>query len=413
MHKIFKYLTIFFGIVLLASCSGKTVQQEHSNKDAKLSAAMARHVVDDSQNELYTRFNYSPVSGLGYEKGINRRDPSSIIKVGDLYYVWYTYCRDTRYSWLNADIWYATSPDGEHWTEQGSAVERGADGSWDDFSVFTVNILVAEDKYYLTYQAEKKDGYGINTIGMAKSDSPDGPWEKLAQPILKTGTGGKWKPDPARPGRRIDLEPGEWDSAAIHDPGVIPRWGKYWLYYKAHGLGNHMPADSKWGVAVADHPEGPYVKSPLNPITNSGHEIWVWPWKDGIAAIVDWAGPEKGTVQYSEDGENFYVKASLEDIPPAGGAYIADKFDDPENGLGFNWGLAHYGRSDWTFLVRFDCDLKQGNKKKLDWKQFPHYLVIRDVMRDPEVFGVAPGALLGRKYQSNIKSKKKNKPYDK
>jgi hypothetical protein len=38
------------------------------------------------------------------------------------------------------------------------------------------------------------------------------------------------------------------------------------------------------------------------------------------AAIVDWAGPEKDTVQYSEDGVNFYVVASLEDIPPAGGA---------------------------------------------------------------------------------------------
>ena len=228
----------------------------------QLSAAMQRHVVDDSHNELYSRFNYTPVTGLGYEEGVSRRDPSSIIKVDGLYYVWYTRCLDTKSTWLNADIWYATSPDGINWTEQGPAVERGPDGSWDDYSVFTTNILVADGKYYMTYQAEKKDGYGINAIGMAKADSPAGPWQKLPEPILTVGSGGKWKPDPKRPGKRIDLERGEWDSAAIHDPGVIPRWGKYWLYYKAHGLGDHMPADSKWGVAVADHPEGPYVKAP-------------------------------------------------------------------------------------------------------------------------------------------------------
>ncbi len=50
--------------------------------DRTKSAAMRRHVVDDSENELYTRFRYSPVKGLGYEPGVNRRDPSSIIKVG-------------------------------------------------------------------------------------------------------------------------------------------------------------------------------------------------------------------------------------------------------------------------------------------------------------------------------------------
>jgi hypothetical protein len=42
-----------------------------------------------------------------------------------------------RYKWLNADIWYATSPVGVHWTEKGPAVKRGPKGSWDDFSVFT------------------------------------------------------------------------------------------------------------------------------------------------------------------------------------------------------------------------------------------------------------------------------------
>jgi len=165
------------------------------------------------------------------------------------------------------------------------------------------------------------------------------------------------------------------------------------MYYKGHQIGGKMAADSKWGVAVADHPEGPYTKSSLNPITNSGHEIWIWPWKSGIAAIVDWAGPEKDTVQYSEDGVNFYVMASLEDIPPAGGAYIPDKFDDPKDGQGFTWGLCHYGMSDWNFLLRFECDLHRDSEKQLQWKYFRHYSTVRDVMVDPDRFGVPPEAL--------------------
>ena len=364
-----------------------------------VSAAMRRWRVDDSQNELYTRFRYSPTEGLGYEPGVGRRDPSSIIKVGDLYYIWYTHCTDPRYKWLNADLWYATSPDGYVWAERGPAVARGPEGAWDDYSVFTCNILVAKGKYYLVYQVESmpERGLGINVVGMAKSDSPDGPWEKLPDPVLKTASDGKFEvPDLTKTHIQKVIEKGSWDSKAVHDPGILVRDGRYWLYYKGHAIGEAMPADSKWGVAIAEHPEGPYVKHPLNPITNSGHEVWVWPWKTGVAAMIDWAGPEKGTIQYAEDGLNFEVVASVEDIPPAGGAFIPDKFTDTKDGNGFSWGLCHYGRSDWNFLVRFDCDLERGQEKQLAWPHYQHYSTIRDVMVNPERFNVPPKALLGK-----------------
>ena len=102
---------------------------------------MQRFNGNDSTNELYTCFRYNPINGLGYEKGVHRRYPSSIIEVGDFFYIWYAYCKDTKSSWLNADIWYAISKDGVNW--EGKVV-------WDDYSVFTANILVAERKYYLT-----------------------------------------------------------------------------------------------------------------------------------------------------------------------------------------------------------------------------------------------------------------------
>lgn len=52
-----------------------------------------------------------------------RRDPSSVIRVGDSYYVWYTrstgeshgYTDDPElkvWPWDLAEVWYATSPDG-------------------------------------------------------------------------------------------------------------------------------------------------------------------------------------------------------------------------------------------------------------------------------------------------------------
>ncbi len=395
-----KYLAYF--IFLLGYCSASSVTKKDATSQ---SAAMQRFQGNDSDNELYTRFRYKPIKGLGYEEGVHRRDPSSIIKVDNLYYIWYTRCLDTKSSWLNADLWYATSKDGITWEEKAPAVERGEKGAWDDYSVFTTNILVVNGKYYLCYQArtflEQR-----NTVGMAWANNPNGPWTKLPEPILTTTPDGELL-DEYKPGFsqfKNCKKPGSWDSGAIHDPGIIVKDGKYLLYYKGHPVCEKMFADSKWGVAIADKPEGPYVKSPYNPITNSGHEVWVFPWKTGIGALVDWAGPEKGTVQYSEDGINFDVVTTLEDIPPAGGAYIADKFLDTNDGQGFDWGLCHYGRSDWTFLVRFECDLKRNSEKQIGWNQFRHYSTIRDVMLQPEKFGVTTEILQGRR-----KHKKKNK----
>lgn len=376
------------------------------------SAAMERLEQNDSDNELYTRFKYTPVEGLGYEKGIGRRDPSSIIKVNGVYYVWYTRVTNRKYPWYEADLWYATSKDGYKWDEKGPAVKRGEKGSWDERSVFTCNILVDKGKYYLVYQAEgdvSKNPDVKNVVGMAWANSPDGPWTKLEKPILETSNDAVTKTNPKFPNnsyKRIVVKEGSWDSRSVHDPGIIIKDGKYYLYYKGHGVADKMFADSKWGLAIADKPEGPYVKHKLNPITNSGHEVWVFPWKTGIAAVVDWAGPEKGTIQYSEDGVNFEVKASVEDIPPAGGAYIADKFADNKDGQGFEWGLCHYGRSDWNFLVRFDCDLKRDSQKDIRWNTFQHYSTIRDVMLDPEKFNVPPEALRARVVPKKKKKKK-------
>ncbi len=207
----------------------------------------------------------------------------------------------------------------------------------------------------------------------------------MPRPILRPTPGGKWKGKEGDPDVHWSQAEkiGPWDSHKVHDPGILVRGGKYWLYYKGQQIGR-KPFDSKWGVAIAEEPTGPYVKHPLNPITNSGHEVWVWPYKSGVAAMLDWAGPEKNTIQYAEDGLNFRLMTGLNDIPPAGGAYIPDKFSNTTDGQGFTWGLCHV-KGDWDFLVRFDCDLKQGHKKNFN-HQYKYYATIRDVLDNKEKY---------------------------
>ncbi len=44
----------------------------------------------DSTSEFYTTFKYSRVSGIGKEAGVTRRDPTTVLRIDGLYFVWYT-----------------------------------------------------------------------------------------------------------------------------------------------------------------------------------------------------------------------------------------------------------------------------------------------------------------------------------
>lgn len=414
-----KKLNLLFLTLILISSSTEIFAQEREPQ--RKSAAMKRFKGDNTRNALYTRFSYTPVSGIGYDPTVHRRDPSSIIKVGDEYFVWYTHCKDPKYQWLNADIWYATSKDGYNWEERGAAIERGEKGSWDDFSVFTTNILVANNRYYLVYQAEKfhesRTNGESNVVGLAWADSPHGPWTKLKDPILRPSNdaileGNFAAGSESEQSKSVSIiKAGSFDSKCVHDPEIIPFKGKYYLYYKGHGWINDggtmgtRPADTKWGVAIADRPEGPYKKSKFNPIMNSGHEVWVFPWDKGIAALVDFAGPEAHTMQYSKDGINFYPQCAVEDLPPAGGAYIEDKFADNRAGNGFSWGLCHVGGMTVprNFLIRFDCDLIRDKPRDTRWSRYPFYSSVREVLYDPSRFGIPEDEIRNRRKNIYIK----------
>ena len=175
-------------------------------------------------------------------------------------------------------------------------------------------------------------------ITMSWADSPFGPWHRAEKPVLEPGNYGNPGNYPNGP----IVAKGDWDGLIAHDPSCIAIKGKYYLYYKSRyfrGSDERFSSgDLKdwvekeggipigWGVAVADKPEGPYVKSAYNPVIIGGHECIVWPHKGGVCALIA-QGPECNTVQFSTDGINFKVIGTVKEAPIAAGIYRPDATD--------------------------------------------------------------------------------------
>lgn len=325
-------------------------------------------------NEWFIEFGHvHDLKGdLAYEEGVVRRDPSSVLKANGKFYVWYSRStgpsqgfggdieKDKVFPWDRCDIWYATSTDGWTWKEEGLAVPRGEEGSYDDRSVFTVEAMKHDGKYYLCYQTVKSP-YEVrvkNQVGLAWSDSPNGPWTKSAEPILSPADNGIWKGEEQN--RFNVLKKGDFDSHKVHDPCIVSYRGKFYLYYKGEQMGEKITFGGRQirhGVAIADKPEGPYVKSPYNPISNSGHEVVVWPYQGGIASLITTDGPERNTLQWAPDGVNFEIKAHIKSAPHAiglnrTGEVNSETDEDPTAIL--RWGLTHqYRTGDYQYIRRF------------------------------------------------------------
>ena len=326
-------------------------------------------------NEWFVEFHdIEPLKGdLGYEPGVVRRDPSAMISYNGRYYVWYSKSygptqgfagdieKDKVFPWDRCDIWFATSLDGITWFEEGIAVERGEKGAFDDRSVFTAEIMVYQDIYYLCYQTVKSP-YTVrvkNQVGLAWAETPNGPWTKLPEPILSPAENGVWEGN--EDNRFKVKKKGDFDSHKVHDPCIIPYENKFYLYYKGEQMGEEITFGGRQirhGVAIADNPLGPYVKSPYNPISNSGHEICVWPYKGGIASLITTDGPEKNTIQWAMDGINFEVMSVIQNPPHAIGLNrTADTEKEPTEIL--RWGLTHiYNNDDYQSLMRFTSEQK-------------------------------------------------------
>jgi hypothetical protein len=339
----------------------------------KLESAATRRARErgyDREPTWYCEFKYTEIDGLGYEEGVHRRDPSSVIQVDGTYYTWYTRSvgRDVGFGsgdpaakvwpWDQAEVWYATSPDGRHWEERGIAVGRGTPGRYDDRSVFTPEVLAHDGRYYLVYQAVRAPYLRRtkNTIGMAAADSPSGPWSVLDEPILRASDTGEWFGDDDN--RFVVKEKGDFDSHKVHDPSLFYYRDKFYLYYKGEIMGEQLfmgGRETKWGVAIADNVAGPYIRSPYNPVTNSGHETCLWQYRGGMAALLNTDGMERNTIQFAPDGVNFEIMAAIKRVPNAAGPFRSGNGDDPLGGI--SWGL-WFDYGEWNYIQRFDLDLR-------------------------------------------------------
>ena len=322
--------------------------------------------------EWYCEIRSKEITGdlAEVQDGMVRRDPSAVIKVDDLYHVWYSKSTGKSYGfgsgdyanktfpWDQCDLWHATSRDGWHWEEEGLAIERGPEGAYDDRSVFTPEILAHDGKFYLVYQVVKSPYLrrSYEHISMAVADSPNGPWEKVDGPILETAQDGEWDGD--EDNRFHVKSQGSFDSHKVHDPCLMYFNDKFYLYYKGEPMGERMymgGRETKWGVAISDKAEGPYVRSEYNPISNSGHEICVWPYAGGVAAMLTTDGPERNTLQWAPDGVNFEIKAWIKGAPEANGLFRTPDHDKaPLEGL--RWGLCHRVDGQRGWMERFEVD---------------------------------------------------------
>jgi len=195
----------------------------------------------------------------------------------------------------------ATDPLGPY-TFQGVALAGAGGDAWDRDVAHNPTVIAARGKYYLYYMGNRGNGEYWNhrnnqRVGVPETDHPAGPWKRADKPV-------------------IDVTPGAWDCWMTSNPTCCagPN-GKFVMLYKGVGAGP-MPKGGAvlCGVAIAEHPLGPFRKYP-DPIIRNPENPWavedpfVWHQDDRYYCIIkDFQGyfthAEKGATALfeSQDG---------------------------------------------------------------------------------------------------------------
>ncbi|QGY43676.1 family 43 glycosylhydrolase [Maribellus comscasis] len=299
-------------------------------------------------------FKLKEITGVGYEENCYRRDNSNVIKVKDYYYVYYNkgpFWKNFHKEW-EGSVWGARSHDGIHWEEIGEMVSKGDAGEWDHWATYCPNILEGNDgKYYLyfTGQPENQAAQGPIYVGVAISNSPEGPFEKYADNPIFSPT----------------QQTGDFDGHRVDDASIIFRNGRYWMYYKGRPYANGQVdlktiESTKIGIAFSKKPTGPWSRYKRNPVINEGHEIMVWPHKNGVGIVsCHYVKTSQGRsleqgVYWSADGKKFnkYEHPKGMKLRNPGCYYSA-------NTEGTTWGISFkngkHGGGD-CYLLRWEAD---------------------------------------------------------
>lgn len=179
----------------------------------------------------------------------------------------------------------ADSPFGPFEFKEVALKARGAE-HWDGLVTHNPTIHYFNDKYYLYYTGNIGDSSVPTTywehrnkqrIGLAVADNPHGPWKRFDQPLID-----------------VSSDPSAHDALITTNPSVTRMSdGRYLMVYKASANREEPPL---YGpvvhlTAIADSPEGPFVKQrkPLFTAENSSfpaEDPYVWLQDDCYYAIL-------------------------------------------------------------------------------------------------------------------------------
>jgi beta-xylosidase len=253
------------------------------------------------------------------------------------------------------------------------------------------NIIRHEDRFWVFYTRNIGDHREVSVRVASSSDGYQ--WTDLGEAL---GRGPK----------------GSWDESGTIAPYVVAHDGKVYLFYTGFRAGDL--ATRELGIAIANHPSGPWTRWPGNPIlrrnpdsaawdsgmlgdsnvifregkwwlyfksrrdteTNqetrigvavadqitgpyhkhpanplfAGHAFSGWRHRDGVAALCGVISPK---IKWSPDGLHFRDAGEMPN--QSTGLFTPDATSAPENLNGFDWGLEVYPEAGARGLRRFDC----------------------------------------------------------
>ncbi len=165
-------------------------------------------------------------------------------------------------AWVtHSKVGYATGKDPcGKFEYQGIALD-GRGFGWDRDCIHNPSVIKHNGKYYMYYMGNYGNGEFWNhrnhqRVGCAVADNPRGPWKRFDSPV-------------------IDISASGHDSLMTSNPSVaIAPDGKFYMIYKAVENNGRLPKGGSvvCGIAVANFPEGPFIKAPSPIMVNPENE---------------------------------------------------------------------------------------------------------------------------------------------
>jgi hypothetical protein len=123
---------------------------------------------------------------------------------------------------------------------------------WDGLCTHNPNVLQIGGRFYLYYMGNTGDGRSFwmhrnnQRIGVAVAEGPQGPWRRLDHPILDVST-----------------DRNAFDALCVTNPAAAlrPDGGVLLIYKAVADNGTEKGGRVRYGAALADRPEGPFLKT--------------------------------------------------------------------------------------------------------------------------------------------------------